>query len=82
MFQASKRPGRQNLRRRGRQGRHVEAIRQPADQGVYDKSHAHGKVGISDYQTFALDLLKAIPDRPISFEVFSDEFEEMARERG
>lgn len=35
------------------------------------------KAGVSDYQTFALDILRAIPDRPISFEVFSDEFEEM-----
>lgn len=38
------------------------------------------KAGISDYQAFALDLLKAIPDRPISFEVFSDEFQEMAQQ--
>jgi len=35
------------------------------------------KAGVSDYQAFALDILKKIPDRPISFEVFSDEFEEM-----
>ena len=38
------------------------------------------KAGIADYQAFALDLLKAIPDRPISFEVFSDEFQEMAQQ--
>jgi transaldolase len=35
------------------------------------------KAGVSDYRAFALDILKAIPDRPISFEVFSDEFDEM-----
>jgi len=35
------------------------------------------RAGISDYQAFALDILKAIPDRPISFEVFADEFNEM-----
>ena len=28
------------------------------------------KAGISDYRAFAKDILKAIPDRPISFEVF------------
>jgi len=37
------------------------------------------KAGVSDYRAFAIDVLRMIPDRPISFEVFSDEFEEMAR---
>lgn len=35
------------------------------------------KAGISDYKAFAQDILKAIPDRSISFEVFSDDFNEM-----
>jgi len=35
------------------------------------------KAGVQDYQAFAHQVLKAIPDRPISFEVFADEFEEM-----
>lgn len=35
------------------------------------------KAGISDYAAFAKDILKHITDRPISFEVFSDDFEEM-----
>jgi transaldolase len=38
------------------------------------------KAGISDYRAFAKDILQAIPDRPISFEVFSDEFNEMERQ--
>jgi transaldolase len=38
------------------------------------------KAGISDYEAFARDLLAAIPDRPISFEVFADEFTEMERQ--
>jgi transaldolase len=38
------------------------------------------KAGITDYRAFARDILQAIPDRPISFEVFSDEFEEMERQ--
>ena len=38
------------------------------------------KAGVSDYRAFALDILAAIPDRPISFEVFSDEFDEMERQ--
>ncbi len=35
------------------------------------------KAGISDYKAFARAVLQAVPDRPISFEVFSDEFAEM-----
>lgn len=35
------------------------------------------KAGISDYEAFARDIIKSIPDRPISFEVFSDDFDEM-----
>ena len=38
------------------------------------------KAGISDYRAFARDVLAALPDRPISFEVFSDEFAEMERQ--
>jgi transaldolase len=33
--------------------------------------------GITDYEAFARDILQAIPDRPISLEVFSDDFAEM-----
>jgi transaldolase len=35
------------------------------------------KAGIGDYEAFAREVLHAIPDRPISFEVFSDDFSEM-----
>jgi transaldolase len=35
------------------------------------------QAGIHDYRAFAKLVLQAIPDRPISFEVFSDEFGEM-----
>jgi transaldolase len=38
------------------------------------------KANIKDYRAFAKDILKAIPDRPISFEVFSDDFAEMERQ--
>jgi transaldolase len=36
--------------------------------------------GITDYEGFAKQVLEQIPDRPISFEVFSDEFDEMERQ--
>jgi len=38
------------------------------------------KAGITQYEVFAKDILGHIPDRPISFEVFSDEFDEMERQ--
>jgi transaldolase len=56
---------------------------------MYAKSYIKGfttnptlmrKAGISDYRAFAKDILQDIPDRPISFEVFSDEFAEMERQ--
>jgi transaldolase len=38
------------------------------------------KAGVTDYVAFAQELLQAVPDRPISFEVFSDEFTDMERQ--
>jgi transaldolase len=38
------------------------------------------KAGIADYKAFALEVLSVVPDRPVSFEVFADEFEEMERQ--
>lgn len=38
------------------------------------------KAGVTDYEAFAREVLQEIPDLPISFEVFSDEFETMEKE--
>ncbi len=38
------------------------------------------KSGISDYETFAREALRAVAGLPISFEVFADEFAEMERQ--
>jgi transaldolase len=38
------------------------------------------KAGIKDYNEFAQDILKSITDKPVSFEVFSDNFDEMERQ--
>lgn len=35
------------------------------------------QAGVTDYVDFARKVLAAIPDRPVSFEVFADEFDEM-----
>jgi transaldolase len=38
------------------------------------------RAGITDYERFAQELLEVVPDRPISFEVFSDEPADMERQ--
>jgi transaldolase len=38
------------------------------------------QAGVVDYEAFAKDILASISDRPISFEVFSDDFAEMERQ--
>ena len=38
------------------------------------------KAGITNYKAFALEILRDIPDKPISFEVFSDDFLEMEKQ--
>ena len=38
------------------------------------------KAGVTDYEAFARKLLAAVPDRPVSLEVFADEFDEMERQ--
>jgi len=56
---------------------------------MYAKPHIKGlttnptlmcKAGVSDYKIFAKDILSEIKDKPISFEVFSDNFSEMERQ--
>jgi transaldolase len=38
------------------------------------------KAGVNDYEAFAREILQTVKDKPISFEVFSDEFTEMRRQ--
>jgi transaldolase len=56
---------------------------------MYRKSYISGlttnptlmrKAGVSDYRSFGREAAAAMPDKPISFEVFSDEFPEMERQ--
>jgi transaldolase len=54
--------------------------RQPYIKGFTTNPTLMRKAGITDYRGFAKEVLGAIPDRPISFEVFSDEFSEMERQ--
>jgi transaldolase len=55
----------------------LEMYRNPLIKGFTTNPTLLRKAGVSDYEAFALNILKTIPDRPISFEVLSDEFDEM-----
>lgn len=57
-----------------------ELYRQPFIKGFTTNPTLMRKAGITDYAAFAKQVLHAIPDRPISFEVFSDEFADMERQ--
>src|SRR3954471_3616921 len=52
----------------------------PLIQGMTTNPTLMHKAGIRDYGGFAKDVLQSITRKPISFEVFSDEFSEMRRE--
>lgn len=49
----------------------------PAIKGFTTNPTLMRKAGIADYKAFALDVLKMIPDRPVSFEVFADDLAAM-----
>jgi transaldolase len=58
----------------------VALYRRPYIRGFTTNPTLMHQAGIRDYRRFAREVLAAIPDRPISFEVFSDDFREMERQ--
>ena len=58
----------------------LEMYRNSAIQGFTTNPTLMRKAGVRDYGTFARDILAAIPDRPISLEVLSDDFQEVERQ--
>ena len=58
----------------------LEMYAKPYIKGFTTNPSLMRKAGINDYERFAREILKEIPDRPISFEVFADDFTEMARQ--
>lgn len=58
----------------------IDLYRKPFIQGLTTNPTLMRKVGISDYEAFARSVLDNVTDKPISFEVFSDEFPEMRRQ--
>jgi len=57
-----------------------EMYAKPYIQGFTTNPTLMKKAGITNYKAFAHEILQAIPDRPISFEVFADEFSDMERQ--
>lgn len=58
----------------------LEMSAKPYIHGLTTNPTLMRKVGITDYKAFAKDILKYITDKPISFEVFSDDFDEMEKQ--
>jgi transaldolase len=58
----------------------LELYRNPYISGFTTNPTLMRKSGISDYEGFARRVLEQVDDRPISFEVFSDEFDDMKRQ--
>jgi transaldolase len=58
----------------------LEMYARPYIKGFTTNPTLMHKAGLTDYRAFAHSILEAIPDRPISFEVFSDEIAEMERQ--
>ncbi|OYX70633.1 MAG: transaldolase [Rhizobiales bacterium 32-66-11] len=55
----------------------VEMAKQAHIAGFTTNPSLLRKAGVSDYEAYARDLVEAVPDRHISFEVFSDEIDEI-----
>jgi transaldolase len=58
----------------------LQMYRNPRIQGFTTNPTLMHKAGITDYEGFARDIVKSIPDRSISFEVFADDWENMERQ--
>jgi transaldolase len=54
-----------------------EAASQPLVKGFTTNPTLMRQAGVSDYKRFALEVLRLIPDQPVSFEVFADDFPTM-----
>ena len=58
----------------------LEMYSKPFVKGLTTNPTLMKKAGITDYRAFCKDILTFIKDKPLSFEVFSDDFSEMERQ--
>ena len=58
----------------------LELNANPLIKGLTTNPTLMRKAGISEFEAFARDILQSITEKPLSFEVFSDDFPEMKRQ--
>lgn len=58
----------------------LEMNANPLIKGLTTNPTLMRKAGITDYEAFARDILKDVTEKPLSLEVFSDDFDEMERQ--
>ena len=58
----------------------LEMYAKPFVKGLTTNPTLMKKAGITDYRAFCKEILTSIKDKPLSFEVFSDDFSEMERQ--
>jgi transaldolase len=58
----------------------LTSYRNPLIRGFTTNPTLMHSAGVKDYETFAREILDVVKDRPISFEVFADDFSEMERQ--
>lgn len=58
----------------------IQLYEKPFIRGLTTNPTLMRNVGIKNYENFAREILEVVKEKPISFEVFSDEFSEMRRQ--
>lgn len=58
----------------------LDLYAKPYIQGITTNPTLMNKAGITDYEAFARDVLKTVTNKPLSLEVFTDEFDDMRRQ--
>jgi transaldolase len=58
----------------------LEMNANPLIKGLTTNPTLMRKAGLTDYEAFARDILKDVTEKPLSLEVFSDDFDEMERQ--
>ena len=58
----------------------IALYKKPYIQGLTTNPTLMRKIGVTDYEGFARSVLEVVTDKPISFEVFSDDFPDMRRQ--
>lgn len=58
----------------------LEMAKNPLIQGLTTNPSLMKKAGVTDYKAFCLDILTHIKDKPLSFEIFTDDIKDMKRQ--